>query len=356
MVSSLERRFRWGIVGTGVVARQFATQLSMTDNARLSAVASGTRSHAEAFAAAFGADVAYDTDEDLLADKSIDIVYIASPAALHHRHCMTALAARKAVLCEKPFTLNAGQAHEIAARAQDMRVFCMEAMWMRFSPLVQRTRELVKAGELGPIAYFHADIGYRAAEARLRTALPGHGALLNFGVYGVSLAHFLFGPPQSVQSAMRQHADGLDACVSTTLVYPTHLSTINASIAATTSNEATVAGASGRLRLGAPFFDPGYLQQFRSQAPSAEPQPPRRSRSLLDRVPYAGLLRGSIVTALLSRQGSVAPRPAGANGMRREAEEVMQCLAKGKTESSAMPLADSVAIMETVDRIRNCWQ
>ena len=129
-------------------------------------------------------------------------------------------------MCEKPFALNAAEARAIVSAATDAGVFCMEAMWMRFSPLVKQMREQIQSERLGSIKFFMANIGYRSAPGRLEGAEPGRGALLNFGVYGVSLAHFLFGPPSAVRAVMKTHPSGLDMSFSASLEYPDLLATI----------------------------------------------------------------------------------------------------------------------------------
>jgi predicted dehydrogenase len=350
-----EGRFRWGILGTSAIAGHFAAQLSIAGGAKLYAVASRTEMRAKAFASNYGAEVAHGSYEALFADDNVDVVYIGTVADRHYDHCLMALDANKPVLCEKPFAMNAKDALAIAATAKEKNLFCMEAMWMRFSPLVQQVRERIRSGELGTIGFFGADAGYRTADARLRDPQSGRGALLNFGVYGASLAHFLFGPPTHVAADMKPHAFGLDESFSAILRYPTHTATISASIGATMTNEAVVVGNAGRLRLGAPFFNPRYLQYMRIGELSSQPQGPGRTDGLADRLPYGSLLQGSFLAALLRGRGQLVLRPRGANGLRLEAEETMRCMVEGKTESTIIPLAHTVAVMETLDTIRAAW-
>ena len=349
------RHFRWGILGTGMIAGQFAAQLALADGAEPYAVASRTAARAKAFAAECGAKVAHGAYEALLADDNVDVVYIATAADRHHEHCLMALEAGKPILCEKPFAMNATEACAIVEAATARNLFCMEAMWMRFSPLVQQCRERVRSGGLGAIGFFHADTGYRAAEARLQDGQSGRGALLSFGVYGASLAHFLFGAPMDLQADMTPHATGLDEAFSATLHYPSHSATISASISVTMTNEANIVGSTGRLRLGAPFFNPGYMQYVQVGEPSARPQGPKRAVGLAGRLPYGSLLQGSFLATLLRGRGRLVTRPRGSNGLRLEAQEVMRCLAQGETESAIMPLADTLAVMKTLDTIRAVW-
>ena len=165
----------------------------------------------------------------------------------------------------------------------------------------------------------------------------------------------MFGPPTDVLADMRPHATGLDDNFSATLRYPTHSATISASIGVTMTNEAVVVGSAGRLRLGAPFFNPGYLQVVQVGEPSTQPQGPGHAVGLTDRLPYGSLLQGSFLATLLRGHGHLMLRPRGANGLRLEAEEAMRCIVQGKTESTTMPLADTIAVMETLDTIRDAW-
>jgi predicted dehydrogenase len=348
-------RFRWGILGTGVIAGQFARQLARAEGATLQAVASRREERSREFAAGFGAAVAHGSYEALLADPEVDVVYVATPAETHRELCSAALEAGKATLCEKPFAMDAEEARAVARIAAERRVFCMEAMWMRFSPLVQRVRDRVRSGALGDVGFFSAEAGYRSSKHRLNGGNRGRGALLNFGVYGISLAHYLFGPPVSVQAGMVPHESGLDASFSAVLGYPAHLAAISGSVVATLTNEAVVAGSKERLRLTSPFLNPGALQAIRLGEPAAAPSGPGRVVQLVDGLPFGGLLQGSLVANMVRGRARLTPRPGGSNGLRLEAEEVMRCLAQGELESPVMPLAETVAVLETIDRIRAAW-
>jgi predicted dehydrogenase len=354
-MSEVRNPYQWGILGTGAIAGQFAAQLVRCGNARLHAVASRNSERARAIASAWGAKVGYGSYEALVADREVDIVYVATPASMHRDHCLIALKAGKPVLCEKPFALNAADARAITSAAADARVFCMEAMWMRFSPLVQQVREQVRSEVLGPIKFFMANIGYRTATGRLDDTEIAHGALLNFGVYGVSLAHFLFGPPRAVRADMKTHRSALDMSFSASLEYPDLLATVQGSVGATMTNDAVVIGTKGRLRLAAPFINPGSLQLVRVEEPPATPSASRRGGGMADRLPFGAFLQDNFLMTVLRKRGRLIMRPYGANGLKLEAEEVMRCLAEGKSESTILSLSETVAVMETLDKIRAAW-
>ena len=152
---------RWGILGTGAIADKFATGLQSVPDATLAAVGSRAAATADAFADRFGAARRHASYEALAADPEIDIVYIATPHPMHHTAAKLCLNAGKAVLVEKPFTVNAVQAREVVALARERKLFLMEAMWTRFLPLMVRFRELIAAGAIGEPRLLTADFGFR---------------------------------------------------------------------------------------------------------------------------------------------------------------------------------------------------
>src|SRR5258708_3883176 len=116
---------RWGILGTGTVASEFACGLRFLRESRLCAVASRTGARAEAFAREFQAARSYSNLNHFLADSEIDVVYIATPANEHKNHSLACIHAGKSILCEKPFAMNAAEAQAIVTAARAHRVFCM---------------------------------------------------------------------------------------------------------------------------------------------------------------------------------------------------------------------------------------
>ena len=146
-----DRPVRWGILATGKIARAFATALGLVPDAEIAAVAARRLESAQEFAADFGAGTAYGSYRELVENPDVDVVYVASPHALHREHTLMALEAGKPVLCEKALTLNARQAAELVAVARARQLFLMEAMWMRCNPVIRRMQQLLATGELGPV-------------------------------------------------------------------------------------------------------------------------------------------------------------------------------------------------------------
>jgi hypothetical protein len=150
---------RWGILGTGQIARTVAQDFRLVPEAVLLAVGSRDQTRAQAFARHHGIAKAYGSYEDLLQDRDIDVVYIATPQMRHRDDALACIGSGKAVLCEKPFTLNAREARTVIQAARRRGVFCMEAMWMRFIPLIREVKTRIDQGAIGDITHLTAEFG-----------------------------------------------------------------------------------------------------------------------------------------------------------------------------------------------------
>src|SRR3984957_13272837 len=192
---------RWGILGTGGIARSFATDLRLTDSAVVTAVGSRSRGSADRFADEFAIANRHSSYESLVADPDVDVIYVATPHPMHHENALLALRAGKHVLVEKPFTMNAAEAREIVQVARENGRFAMEAMWTRFLPHVAVIRDWLARGVLGDVVTVTADHGqWFAEDAGFRLFAPelGGGALLDLGVYPVSFASMVLGTPSRI--------------------------------------------------------------------------------------------------------------------------------------------------------------
>jgi predicted dehydrogenase len=204
---------RWGIVGTGAMADVFAQGLADAPGAKLVAVASRTQSRAQAFAERHGVARAHQGCAALAVDPGVDLVYIATPHSDHHASAMAMLEAGKPVVCEKPFSMDAREAREVIALARRRRLFCMEAMWMRFMPAVRELVSRLRAGDIGEMRSATIELGHPAVfdpSHRVFDPALGGGALLDLGCYVVSFALLLFGPPTSVKSQVTLAPNGVD--------------------------------------------------------------------------------------------------------------------------------------------------
>jgi predicted dehydrogenase len=351
---------RWGIAGTGAIATLFAEGLADAPGAELAAVASRSAERANAFAERAGAKRAHGSYDSLANDPGVDIVYIATPNSDHCARATMMLECGKAVLCEKPFALDADEARRVAALAERKRIFCMEAMWMRFMPAIRELAARVREGALGDVRAATIELGHPTAfDAAHRIFDPalGGGALLDLGVYAVSLSHLLFGPVTSVKSQVTFAPNGVDDHVTALLKHAEgRQSTIGASLRARLSNGAFVTGTAAWARLHEPLYRPDAITI--TSAPAAVPA---RSPGLAARLRRSTALRNavvglrSMVPPALRGGGRTIRRRYRGNGYCHQAIEAMRCLRAGQTESPLMTLAETVRVMETLDAIRRGW-
>jgi predicted dehydrogenase len=148
---------RWGVLGTGWIAERFTSAVHRHTAQRVVAVGSRSQGSARAFAEQVGAARAHPSYADLVSDPEVDVVYVATPHHLHAEHALLAIDAGKHVLVEKPFTLDAASAREVAAAAAARGVFCAEALWTLFLPRYDVVRQLLADSALGDLQTVLAD-------------------------------------------------------------------------------------------------------------------------------------------------------------------------------------------------------
>src|ERR1700753_636073 len=187
--SASDHPVRWGLLATGGIAHDFATNLAYLPGAEIVAVGSRTQPSADAFGDEFNIPHRHGSYQALVNDPDVDAVYVSTPHPGHHDAALLAINAGKAVLVEKPFAMDAAQAREMIDAARDQGTFLMEAMWTRFLPHIARVREILAAGTLGDVVYLTAEHGqWFAPDPQFRLFAPelGGGALLDLGIYPVS--------------------------------------------------------------------------------------------------------------------------------------------------------------------------
>jgi predicted dehydrogenase len=312
---------RWGILATGGIARTFTEDLLRLDDHEVVAVGSRAMSSARAFADRYGIERAYGSYEALATDDEVDVVYVATPHSGHFRAARTCLLAGRAVLVEKPLTVTAAEALEIAELAKGRGLFAMEAMWTRFNPLIRQICELVKTGDLGDIVLVQADFSERVrfdADDRMWNPSLAGGALLDLGVYPISFGSMLLGEPTEIRALTSHAATGVDANTAIIGRYARGaLGVYHCGLWADSPLTAAITGTEGTIMIAAPFYRP---HSFTLQKRSAAPQ-----------------------TFSITLEG---------HGYTYQAAEVARCLRAGLTESPTMPLAETVSIMRTLDAVR----
>ncbi|MFE9770398.1 Gfo/Idh/MocA family protein [Streptomyces sp. NPDC005931] len=319
------QKVRWGILATGGIAATFTADLVHLPDAEVVAVGSRSRESAEAFAGRFGIPRAYGDWESLARDAEVDVVYVATPHSAHRVAAGMCLEAGRHVLCEKPFTLNVREAEELVALARGGGRFLMEAMWMYCNPLVRRLKALVDDGAIGEVRSVRADFGLAGplpASHRLRDPELGGGALLDLGVYPVSFAHLLLGEPSDVTARAALSKEGVDLQTGAVLSWESGaLASVHCSIVGGTQTSASITGSRGRIDIPYGFFFPDAFVLHRDgRAPE---------------------------------EFTADPADGPRDSLRHEAAEVMRAVRAGETESPLVPLDGTLAVMRTLDAIRD---
>lgn len=358
----MQSRIRWGILGAGAVARDFVQGLRCLPDAELLAVASRTHTSAQEFSRLFAVPHVHKSYEDLVNDRDIDVVYIATPNHRHKDHSLLCLEAGKPVLCEKPFTVRAAEAREVIALARRKHLFCMEAMWMRFLPLMARLRGLLDANAIGEVRMMTADLGFPAPfdkNNRFFNRELGGGAMLDLGVYPLSLTSYLFGKPSQVLSQASLGPTGVDEQSAAILTHPQgELVILSASLRTHLPCEALIIGTGGQIRIHSPLYRPYKLSlaALPGPTPHAAPEPNWRASAKNSPLLRALFFRfEGTLGPLLNRYPKTIVQAFAGNGYNYEAAEVMRCLRAGELESKIMPLDETLSIMETMDAIRRQW-
>ena len=313
--------FKWGILGPGGIARAFAKDLQLLEGHEVVAVGSRTLSNAQEFAKSFGG-TAYGSYEELVADPTVDAIYVATPHPSHEDNVISALNAGKPVLCEKPFAVNAHEAREMVLAAEKNGVALMEAMWARFLPHYAHVREIIASGVLGQILTVQADHGQRLADRNIprliEPSLAG-GALLDLGIYPVSFAHMILGNPAKITASAVLTDKGVDAQTSMIFDYADGAQAIlTTTMIEQTPCRAVVAGVNGWLEIDRTFYNPTSMRVV--------------------------LLDGSVTQY---------PHTYTGHGLREQAEAFKKLVQSGKNQSEILTWKDTVDIMGTLDAVRS---
>ncbi|KQO32691.1 oxidoreductase [Flavobacterium sp. Leaf82] len=252
-----DKSIKWGIIGLGNIANQFAADLMLLDDANLFAVASRDNDKAIAFAKKYNCSKSYDSYEALFKDDQVDIIYIATPHDSHAELSIKALENGKHVLCEKPLALSYKDAVRMVEASKKNNKFFMEAFWTRFIPSVKEIIEKVDQGIIGDLKYVKADFAFYADEkqgGRLFDKNLGGGALYDIGVYPLFLSYILLGFPKEIFAKSIYHKNGIDLQTSMILQYENAQAILLASIVSESDMKATISGTQGHIELNSPWY------------------------------------------------------------------------------------------------------
>jgi len=313
---------RFGVIGAGSIARVFCEAVRGVQG-NLYAVASRDQKRSDELKDAYGFEKAYDSYEKLLSDPLVDCVYLATPHGLHYEQMMMILDYKKHILCEKSFTLNAKQAAAVFKKAKENNLFVMEAMWTRFLPTIKEVLVSVKNKMIGDITHLENSFGFsfeNRDQSRLFDPKLGAGALLDIGVYSVTMAHLFLGNPSHFDTEVILDPRGFDLSESITFHYPDLDAHMSCSLESILDNECIITGTKGVIKI--PQFwraEKAYIYDLNHQ--------------LIKEIAH--------------------PHPI--NGFEFEILEVIKCIESGLTESSTMTHQTTLDIMKLMDGLRYAW-
>ena len=316
----MNRNYRWGILGAGRIAEKFCKALCFVEGSEVYAVASRDEEKAKTYASKYGASRFYNNYDDLVKDKNVDIIYIATPHAFHYEQTMFCLQNDKPVLCEKPMSLSHSQTAEMIAFAIEKNLFLMEGMWTSCMPFVEKILMLIKEDIIGKPQYVSADFGFAAPvnpEGRLLNKTLGGGSVMDVGIYPIFLSALILGEPSLIQTVSELTTTGVDKYANMVMKYPNgETAHLLSSINFNTGIEAEIIGEKGSIKIKSPWFK---ATDFSVHLPDD-------------------------ITQNFSM-------PHVCNGFEHEIKEVMHCLDNNLPESHKMPHHLTLLVSKIMDEV-----
>ena len=316
-------KYRIGIMGSGNIAGIMAETIKRMKNVKLYAVASRTKVKADAFANQYGCKKAYGSYEELVADKKVDLIYIATPHSEHYENARLCILNGKPVLCEKAFTANAAQAEELIALAREKEVLIAEAMWTRYMPMLTTIQEVLGSGIIGELKTLTANLGYVIDTVpRLQEPSMAGGALLDVGVYTINFASMIFGNNiESIESTCTYTQSGVDEQNSITIKYGDgKVAVLNSSMVSLSDRRGVIYGTKG-------FAVVDNINNFEA------------------------------ITVYDTKYKQIASykRPKQITGYEYEVEACLKALDARELECIQMPHSETIRMMKIMDAIREQW-
>lgn len=312
-----------GILGAGKIAGTMAATVDKMDSARLCAVGSRDLQKAKQFAEKYGIPKSYGSYVELVQDKDVDLIYVATPHSEHYEHVKLCLENGKAVLCEKAFTANAAQAEELVALARKNNLLLAEAIWTRYLPMRNTVREVLDSGVIGEPTMLTANLGYVIGHVtRVKEPALAGGALLDLGVYVLNFAAMMFGTAVNKITSDCVFTDtGVDAQNGIILTFQDgKMAVLTSSIIGNSDRQGIIYGTKGYLVIE-------NITNFESLSVYD------REHQLVDRY----------------------EKPAQITGYEYEVKACTEALAAGRIECEEMPHDEILRIMQMMDTIRKQW-
>ena len=319
------KKIRWGILSTGNVANSFVKDIKHVPDAEVIAVGSRNQETADTFGQKYNIPHCYSSYEALANDPDVDVIYIATPHVFHAENSILCMEAGKAVLCEKAFCINAGEAEKMILSARENNVFLMEALVTRHFPVIHQVLNWIKDGLIGGVRLVQANRCAReefTLESRVMKRELGGGSLLDLGIYVIGFSSMIFGQPPQKATGFGFIGDyGSDEQGASILEYDNGaLAILTFALRTDTVNEAYIYGTKGYIKLPDLFAVPHKASLHIKGQPEIKFE-----------------------------------KPITGNGLHYQVKEVHRCLRESLLESPRMPLEESLQIMETMDAIRSSW-
>ena len=321
----MTEKIRWGILGTGRIARKFCDTLKELEEAQLWAVGSRTQQKAEDFGGAYGIPHCYGSYQELVQDKGVDIIYVATPIACHYENVKLCLQAGKHVLCEKAFTQTAAEAEELYRLAQERRLFLMEALWSKCQPVFRKLMEWKEQGRFGEIQAVEAKF-YTCAttEHRLMRDRTQGGSLYDLTIYPLTYACALLGyEPERIHALAAAGGDDVDTVESIQLSYGNgSFASLTGGLSCEKQVSLYIHGVKARVLINREFF-------FQAQ--------------------------GAVLLDWQNQPIEEFRAPFAISGYEYEAQEAMACVRQGRLTSSLVPMEETIRVIRLMEECRRQW-
>jgi predicted dehydrogenase len=345
----MDKTIRIAVLGTGHMAQSFAIAMESVEGVALAGFCSRDLERARPFSTYFGAPTAYAALADILADDSVDALYIANDSAAHASAAIAALEGGKAVLCEKPCGVNSTEVCAIAQAAQRTGLLFMEAISTPFLPAVARVIEAAQGGKLGELRRLTASFGYPATPKSHPGCYAGMGGgvLLDRAIYPLTLALMLMGPAKAIEAHITRNSDGIDTEAWITLVHDGGATTaLGASLRGELDNRLALSGTLGAAFVEAPLLT---AERYGIGGYGAVERPAPTRGGFGARLKRNTRLRRGLAVA---RSARMPFAPYGDSHYCAEIEHFRDLVRIGATESPVLPPSLSVAAMALIDAAR----
>lgn len=314
---------RVGIIGAGWIAEKAAITLKDLSGVTCYAIASRSIEKAQAFADKWNVPHTYGSYSELIADKDVDLVYVATPHSHHYNVTREALENDKPCLVEKAFMANYRQAADIVKLSRERKVFLAEAIWTRYQPAVQMVRQLISDGRIGTPRLITATLGYSMGNKPriMRPDLCG-GALLDLGVYAINFVRmFCDSPIERMESQCVKSDTGMDLSNAISFSFENGmLANVQSSACCVGDNIGVIAGTEGNL--------------------------------IIDNINNPQRIRINKRDRVFVKDINV---PKQITGYEYEFLACKQAMEDGLIEPPQMPLEETLYIMKMMDKLRMKW-